>query len=244
MSKISKLMFIFLLIPFKALAIPVPAYVEMAAETYYTGGDQIDWALLYEGAGYRHDLYLNVGNQQSVYLATNDRGTGGLSGCGVCSYPGLWGTTPLESARNGAFLRFILQINQSGTSFSSGAAANNPDGLAHAWKSNFAGFDLYSSLPATSRPDLEDTSITNIMDHYTTNGFVEIMNLITDPESFFIGFEDIYNGGDRDYNDLIFVYRMSSSQPLLSLRSSQVPEPEMFLLYLIVLFYVIRKCRM
>lgn len=215
-------------------AVPLAATTEMAKDLSSTGANQIEWALLYEGAAYRHDLYLRIGTDPLTYLATNPSGTGSLPGCGLCSYPNSGGVTEITNINTGVSLDFILQINQSQIYFSSGSAAENPDGLAHAWHSNFAGFDFYKDLPGTSSPDLEDTSLSNIMAHFIS--FPEVMAIINDPTSQFIGFEDLFNGGDLDYNDLIFTYRFHYNP-------APIAEPRLIWLLIGMIFYSIWSIR-
>ena len=222
---IKRLLFIAVLLiyPLKIYANPVTAMTEMGIDIIYEEGSIIDWALLYEGAGYKHDLYLNFNDNTSLHLATNARGTGSLSGCGHCSYLGLWGTEAFDE--NIEPVSFGLQINDSSTYFYTGDASVNPDNLVHSWIANHAGFNDYIDLTNPSRSDREHTNIEAITTHYMDNNFNEIVDIIADQRTYFVGFEDILRGGDRDYNDLIFAYRFRSE-----IMTATVSEPHNLLL--------------
>ena len=85
-------------------------------------------------------------------------------------------TASIGTFAAGTVLDFALRVITTGNVFRTGAAAGNPDGLAHAIVT---------------------------YDHLT-------------PGNTLVAFEDIFGGGDEDYNDFVFSYRSAVA----------VPEPE------------------
>ncbi len=74
-----------------AISAPITSFGEsIYADEFST----IEWAVLYEAAGYRHDLYYQFGGSEG-YIATNNWNTGGAHGCSFCSYPGKYGNLTL-----------------------------------------------------------------------------------------------------------------------------------------------------
>lgn len=89
---------------------------------------------------------------------------------------------------------------------------------------------------------VNNTGLTYFTGKANTNpdNFMHAAYDITSSQTVNIGFEDIFNGGDRDYNDLVFSISNVSVGPSVS----AVPEPEivgMFTVGLMLLGFVARR---
>ena len=201
------------------------------------GNSSIEWAVLYEAAGYRHDLYYQFGDIEG-YIATNNWNTGGANGCDFCSYPGEYGTIILGKATDKEII-FRLEINNGALQpLFSGSRHNNPDNLIHAWFSNAEGLSHIDDNLLINA-EHESFDISTLFEHYKNNK--QINALLTSQDTRFVGFEDILFGGDLDYNDIIFAFR-GVSISTAELATAQVPEPSSSILLLFgIIFLVIRS---
>ena len=207
-----------------SIANPITSFGE---SIYASEFSIIEWAVLYEAAGYRHDLYYQFGNSEG-YIATNNWNTGGAHGCDFCSYPGDYGTFTLGQSSTSNEIIFRLEINNSPIDpLFSGSASNNPDNLVHAWLANAEGL-LYIDDIFQLNTLNESFDIATLLTHYEDN--LEINDLLTSEQTRFVGFEDIIYGGDLDYNDIIFAFR-GISAPSEVLNASEVPAPSVVLLF-------------
>ena len=89
---------------------------------------------------------------------------------------------------------------------------------------------------------VNNTGFTYFTGEANTNpdSFIHAAYDITSSQSLNIGFEDLYNGGDKDYDDLVFSLTNVSVAPSVS----AVPEPEivsMFAVGLMLLGFVARR---
>ena len=198
----------------------------------YIQNAQIEYALLFEGAGYRHDLYYEYGNYEG-YIATNNWGTGRTKYCNFCSYPSIYGLLNVNDnySVNNLF-RLRLEINNKGKqgAIRSGSSHNNPDGLVHNWFANREGLPLLSD-EFNLNISHESFSFNTLTKHYRDNE--NIKKLLQNENTIFIGFEDIMGGGDRDYNDLILAFNGISSTDN-KMRLASVSEPNSMWLILIL----------
>lgn len=89
---------------------------------------------------------------------------------------------------------------------------------------------------------VNNTGLTYFTGEANTNpdSFIHAAYDITSSQTLNIGFEDLFNGGDRDYNDLVFSLTNVSAGPSVS----AVPEPEivgMFTVGLMILGFAARR---
>ncbi|MEJ2345439.1 MAG: DUF4114 domain-containing protein [Gammaproteobacteria bacterium] len=103
---------------------------------------------------------------QAVYLQ-DPAGGGGSTLLFAKGQNAVGSTVDVGSFAAGTELTFRMFVYNTGMSYFTGAAADNPDGVAHA---------------------KAVTSFDSGLSQYVTT----------------VGFEDLYGGGDRDYNDLMF----------------------------------------
>ncbi|WP_295629263.1 PEP-CTERM sorting domain-containing protein [uncultured Nitrosomonas sp.] len=70
------------------------------------------------------------------------------------------------------------------------------------------------------------------MNHVYSTGFSgdEVLGI---PAGTYVGFEDLFGGGDLDYNDQAFVFTNINTSSLLAENISPVPEPETYALLLV-----------
>jgi len=197
----------------------------------------IEFAVLFEAAAYRHDLYYEYGNTEG-HIATNPWGSGSTRYCGFCSYPSIYGEFQLNNSDTEE-LTFRLEINKHGLAgaFRTGAAEINPDGLVHAWYSNKEGL---SSLDIKFDLNIshESFSIDTLVNYYREHS--QINKLLSHSDTIFVGFEDIYGGGDFDYNDIIFAFHGIYDNKLES-TTSKIPEPCSILLFLPLIAIIFKK---
>lgn len=214
-----------------AFSIPITSFGD---KIYAQNNTTIEFAVLYEAAGYRHDLYYEFGDSQG-YIATNHWGTGGAHGCGFCSYPSIYGTFTLDSQVVSDEITFRLEINNKGLrgALRTGPAYVNPDNIIHAWFANNEGLLLLDKRFALNIAH-ESFAIENLQNYYVNNK--SINKLLSHKETRFIGFEDILRGGDLDYNDIIFAFRGVNAKPLQLRQSNSVPEPNSLILLLTSFF--------
>lgn len=157
-----------------ALALMAGSINAMAAATLYDGAftvgstGAVEATFLGHTAAYSNDLYFSTDNISWSFIFNN--------------HATPWGqTVSLGSFDAGTELFFKIHVNNTATTFYSGAASNNPDGLVHV-VAETTGLDTY------------------------------------------VGFEDLYGGGDMDYDDVRYSFRNVAAVP--------VPEPETYALML------------
>ncbi len=218
-----------------ASATPITSFGEPIYANQFT---TIEWAVLYEAAGYRHDLYYQFGNQEG-YIATNHWNTGGAHGCDFCSYPGDYGTFTLGQSTDNEIV-FRLEINNGALQpLFSGSPQNNPDNLIHAWFSNAEGLS-HIDENLLIQAEHESFDISTLFDHYENHA--QINSLLSSDKTRFVGFEDILYGGDLDYNDIIFAFR-GVTNSTAQLGATQIPTPSSLLLFLPAITLLLMKSK-
>lgn len=154
------------------LALAGASMSALAAATLFDGAFTVDSSgtveatFLGHSAAYSNDLYFSTDNVNWSFIFNN--------------HATPWGqTVSLGNFDAGTELYFKIYVNDTATTFYSGAASNNPDGLVHVFAET-TGVDTY------------------------------------------VGFEDLYGGGDQDYDDVRYSFRNVAA----------VPEPETYALML------------
>lgn len=155
-----------------ALTLAAASTGAMAAAALYDGAftvgstGSVEATFLGHTAAYSDDLYFSTDKINWSFIFNN--------------HATPWGqTVSLGDFDAGTELFFKIYVNNTYTTFYSGAGSNNPDGLVHV-VAETTGVDTY------------------------------------------VGFEDLYGGGDRDYDDVRYSFRNVAA----------VPEPETYALML------------
>ncbi|NQZ81888.1 MAG: DUF4114 domain-containing protein [Colwellia sp.] len=216
------------------LATPISIF---GGKIYAENNSMIEYAVLYEAAAYRHDLYYEFGESQG-YIATNPKGTGGAHGCKFCSYPSIYGNFYLNDLPTTTEIVFRLEINNKGLNgaLRTGSAEVNPDNLIHAWLAIAEGLPSLDEKFGLNIAH-ESFSINTLISYYHHNN--SISKLLAHNDTRFIGFEDILGGGDLDYNDIIFAFRGVNTVPVNLARVNTVVEPNSLLLLLTAIFIIL-----
>jgi len=157
---------------------PAVASPILGAQLFATGGHVVA-TFLGESAGFTNDLYLFAAGNLSHPLALTGVTGPGYSEAGLIfsNHTNLPGSAiDLGAFAPGTELVFGIFVRDTGFSYFLGPGSRNPDGIQHGVVDN--------GLAPPSFPSF----------------------LAPPPGSVAVGFEDIFNGGDRDFDDLAFAF--------------------------------------
>ncbi len=111
--------------------------------------------------------------------------------------------------------------------------------MIHAWFANAQGLEYIDDNFQLNIIN-ESFEISTLIDQYKNNP--QINTLLMYEETRFIGFEDMFDGGDLDYNDIIFAFRgVSNSAAGYSV--IQIPNSSSALLFLCGLIGLFNKLK-